>query len=254
MRRARWVLLVVLVVLLTAPTWYSVWLSFSPDEFLTPPREQWSLRWYARFFSDGRWTRALGRSLSVAAAAAALSVLAAGTAAYAVSEAGRGLRTATGGLMMLPVALPPVALGLGTVPILALAGLSTSVVGLVVLHAILGLPIVWLIVRNRHDQLGRELEGVARGLGASRPQALFRVTIPLLRPALSASGCAVFLLSLNESILAVFLSSPATETLPALIWPQLRQAPSPLIAVASCVTTGLAAVIGLLMARWRPAP
>lgn len=249
MRPTQYALLSAMLLALTAPTWYSVWISFSPDEFLTPPKEHWSLRWYARFFSDVRWTRALLRSLSIALAAATLSVLVAGTAAYAVSHAGGRSRKFVSGLMMLPIALPPVALGLGTVPILSLAGLSNSLAGIVALHAVMGLPVAWLIILNRYDQLGRDFEGVARGLGASRWQALYRITVPLLWPALSASGCSVFLLSMNESVLSVFLSSPSTETLPALIWPQLRQAPSPLIAVASCVTTGIAILFGLLTVR-----
>jgi ABC-type spermidine/putrescine transport system permease subunit II len=69
---------------------------------------------------------------------------------------------------------------------------------------------------------------------------MWRVALPLLRPALLAGAAAAFAVSLNESMLTVFLATPSTETLPAVVWPELRYSPSPLVAVASCVSVGVA--------------
>ena len=54
-------------------------------------------------------------------------------------------------------------------------------------------------------------------------------------------------MSLNESMLTLFLATPTTETLPAVVWPQLRYAPSPLVAVASCVSVGAALAVALVI-------
>lgn len=227
---------------LFAPILHTAWVSFSPDSFLTPPTGEWSLRWYRRFAEDPRWSAAVGRSLFVAAAAAAVSVMAAVPAAYAVKRARwRGRRILLVALL-LPAAIPPAALGMGILPLLHRAGLWGHPLGLILVHATLGLPVAFLIVRTHLTDRLAELESAARGLGANRWQVAWRVSLPLLRPALAAAGVAVFVLSVNEAFVTLFLASPNTETVPAVSWPELRHSPTPVLAVASAVTAGLGAI------------
>jgi ABC-type spermidine/putrescine transport system permease subunit II len=233
------------VCLLLAPLAFAAWVSFSPDSFLTPPAGAWSLRWYAAFAADRRWTAALVRSLVVGAAAAAVAVGAGTPLAYAVARSRFRGRSLLAGAAILPVCVPPAVLGMGLLPFLYAVGLWGNVAGLDLAHGLVALPVVYLIARARLDALGPELEAAARGLGASPWQAALRVTLPLLRPALLAGGAAAFAISLNEGMLTLFLATPSTETLPAVVWPQLRYAPSPLVAVASCVSVGLA-LLGVL--------
>src|SRR5262249_56071212 len=121
-----------------------------------------------------------------------------------------------------------------------LGGVGGTLAGLVLVHGLVGLPITYLIARSHLDQTSPDLEAAARGLGASETQVMWRVALPLLRPALLAGAAAAFAVSLNESMLTVFLATPSTETLPAVVWPELRYSPSPLVAVASCVSVGVA--------------
>jgi ABC-type spermidine/putrescine transport system permease subunit II len=141
---------------------------------------------------------------------------------------------------------------MGLLPLLYATGLWGNPVGLILAHGLVGLPFVFLIVQTHLAQTGAELEAAARGLGASPWQATMRVTLPLLSPALLAGAAAAFALSLNEALLTVFLTTPSNETLPAVIWPQLRFAASPLVAVASClsVALGIVAVLSVSMI-WR---
>ena len=218
---------------LLAPLVFAAWVSFSPDSFLTPPAGEWSTRWYVAFASDRRWVAALGRSLLVGAFAAVVA-LAAGA--------------------MLPACVPPAVLGMGLLPLLFAAGLWGNPLGLVLAHGLLGLPVVFLLARNHLDQTPPDLEAAARGLGAGPWQVAFRVTLPLLRPAILAGAAAAFVISLNEAMLTAFLATPSTETLPAVVWPQLRYSASPLVAVASGAST-LAAIVGVwatirVVRRW----
>jgi putative spermidine/putrescine transport system permease protein len=66
-----------------------------------------------------------------------------------------------------------------------------------------------------------------------------------MRPALLAAMAASFAASLNESMLTLFLATPSTETLPAVVWPTLRYSPSPLVAVASCASVAVALVVAV---------
>ena len=108
---------------------------------------------------------------------------------------------------------------------------------------------MFLVARAHLEQVGTDLESAARGLGASPWQAVRKVTLPLVRPAVLAGAAAAFVISLNESLLTVFLATPDTETLPAVVWPQLRYAASPLVAVASGLSA-VAAAVGAWVA-WR---
>lgn len=233
---------------LFVPVLHTAWVSFTPGSALAPPTGEWSGRWYRAFLEDRRWTAAAGRSFLVAGLASVVCLLAAVPAAYALSRGPfRGRRLLTVGIL-LPACLPPAALGMGALPLFHLTGLWGSIHGLVLTHAALGLPMAVLIVRSHLTDHISTLEAAARGLGASRGQVLWRVTLPLLRPAIAAAAVAVFALSLNESLVTLFLATPASETVPAVTWPKLRDDPSPLVAVAAVATAsvgtlGVAAVL-----------
>jgi putative spermidine/putrescine transport system permease protein len=238
-----------MIAALLTPLAYAAWVSFSPDSFLQPPRGQWSLRWYLAFLSDRRWMEALARSFFVAIGATAVSLAAGTPLAYAVARHRFFGHTAISGMVMLPVCVPPAVLGMGLLPLVFVSGLWGNPLGLILAHGLVGLPIVFLIARTHFDHITSDLEAAARGLGATPLQAAYRVTLPLLRPALLAGAGAAFAVSFNESMVTLFLATPTTETLPAMVWPQLRYSASPMVAVASCVSVAVATVVvGVVMA------
>ena len=221
---------------LLLPLAYTVWLSFSPDSFLTPPHNEWSLRWYRAFYDDDEWLEATLRSIGIAGAAALLAVACAFPAAVAFQggtfRGARGIAL----FLLLPACVPPIALGMAALPLFYRTGFWGTNAGLALMHATLGLPIALLILQSSWPSNLNELMRAARGLGANRFQATCRITLPLVFPAIVASMLTVFVLSLNESIVSILLTTPRTETLPAKTWPQLRFSPTPIVAVAACAT------------------
>lgn len=234
------------IVALLAPILHTIWVSFSPDSFLTPPTTVWSMKWYLIFISDLRWMNAFLRSLVIAGLSAALAVTLGAPAALTVRKMPLRTQRFITPLLMLPVWIPPAALGFGLLPLTHYSGLWGSTLSMVLVHATLGLPIAFLLVRTTRLETLDDLEAAAVGLGADRFSVVTRITIPLVKPTLLAAGTAVFVLSLNESLVSIFLATPANETLPVVIWPQLRYAPSPIVAVASCVTAAVG-VSGMLI-------
>ena len=230
------------ILVLLAPVLHTLWVSFSPDSFLTPPTNVWSLKWYQAFVQDRRWVSAVLHSLVVAGLAAALAVMAGVATALSLDQLPRARQRLLKILLLLPALIPPAALGFALLPLVFYTGLWGTTLVMVLVHATVGLPIAFLIIRSCLFSQLRELEAAAAGLGASQWTVLQRVTLPLLAPVLLAAGSAVFVVSLNESVVSIFLATPTNETLPAVVWPQLRYAPSPMVAVASCVT----AVIGMI--------
>ncbi len=248
MSKGRWAGVLALILLLVPVAWAG-WVSFTPDEFLAPPTSHWSLRWYGQFFRDPRWRRAGFNSLLTASLAAGASLLAGTPLALAAARYHFRGRRLLASAVLVPLCLPPVVLGLGLLPLAGALGLTGTRTLLVLAHALLGLGVVFLVLRGSLEQTSPDLELAARGLGAGPVQTFFRVTLPQLTPALTAGAVMAYLLSLNESVLCLFLTGPENETLPRVIWPSLRYTLSPLVAVASSLTM-LVTAIGLLLVRW----
>jgi len=231
------------------PLVYAFWLSFTPGEMLEPPRGDWSLRWYREFFSRPRWMQGLVNSLGVGAGTVLLSTVAGGGAAVAVSRHRFRGRRALGVAVLSPLFVPALIFGITLLPAMRTMGLWGTHFSVAAAHAMWGMPLVYLSVRDALDRADPEVELAARGLGAS-PAACFRlVTLPLLTPALSVGAAMAFIVSLNELVMALFLCTAATDTLPKVIWPNLRYTLSPLVAAASGVTV-VATVLLLLLATW----
>jgi ABC-type spermidine/putrescine transport system permease subunit II len=232
---------------LLAPLAYSCWVSFSPDESLTPPTGDWSARWYHKFAASPEWPGALRNSVVVAAGAVAGSVLLGVPLAWAVARHRFAGRRLLARVVLLPLAVPPVVLGMGGLPLLHFVGLWGSFTGLILAHSFLGLPVVFLTTRAALEGIDPDLERAARGLGASPWQVARRVTLPLAAPGIAAGAALSAVLSVNEFGMSLFLATPETATLPRLIWPNLRYNVTPVVAVASCLMV-LATLIGLALA------
>jgi len=247
LRLATPVVAVGVIVFLLSPLVFSIWVSFSPDSFLTPPVNQWSLRWYESFVQEVRWQRALVRSLILACQASLVAGLAGVPLAYSLARFAFPLRRMVEGAVLLPALIPPVALGLGLLFLTQTTSLKPM--ALIAAHALLGMPLVVFLAKQGFEQILPQWEAAARGLGASPLLVIWRVTLPLAWPWIGMGMAGAFVISLNESMIALFLTDPATETLPAVAWPQLRHAPTPLVAVASCASVAISMVAMLALIR-----
>jgi ABC-type spermidine/putrescine transport system permease subunit II len=239
------------LLLLLWPLAYAVWISFTPSELLEPPRGELSMRWYQRFFESPQWMSGLWTSLKVAALAVVGALVGGTGLALAVTRYHFRGRRLLSGAVMLPLFVPAVVLGMGLLPWVRFLGLWGSLWALAAGHGLWSLPVVFLVIRSALEELDPSLEEAARGLGAAPVLTFRRVTLPLILPAVLSGAAMAFVLSLNEFMIALFLGTPDTETLPKVIWPNLRYTLTPLVAAASCVTMlltllGLALTVSLL--------
>ncbi len=234
-----------LLALVIAPLVYAVWISFSPGELLEPPTGAWSVRWYRQFFASPQWTAALRNSFEIAVLAVGGALVAGTAAALAVTRYHFRGREAFNLMIILPLFVPTVVLGMGLLPFMRALGLWGSNFSIAVAHSLWSLPVVFLVMRGALEGVDPDLERAARGLGAGPMRTFIRVTLPLVAPSLAAAAVMAFVLSLNEFVMALFLGTPETETLPKVIWPNLRYTLSPLVAAASGISMALT-LAGLL--------
>ncbi|NJO81274.1 MAG: ABC transporter permease subunit, partial [Cyanobacteria bacterium RM1_2_2] len=116
-------------------------------------------------------------------------------------------------------------------------------------HSLWSMPVVFLVIQAALKDLDPDLEHAARGLGANAITTFRRITLPVIAPALLVGAIMAFIISLNEFVIALFLSTPAIETLPKVIWPNLRYTLTPLVAAASSVTMVLT-LFGIAISVW----
>ncbi|NBR04400.1 MAG: ABC transporter permease subunit [Planctomycetes bacterium] len=217
------------------PVLITVCISFSPDSFLTLPTTNWSTKWFVEFNNLPRWNEALIRSTIVSFFVSALSLLFGTPLAYAMARFKFPFKKVIQRIVLLPLLIPPLLIGIGILPLFYTIRVDGYLIDIIYVHTVLVLPIIYLILKNQIENLDPQFEEVARGLGAGNFDVFLRIIFPLLVPAILTSWNCAFIISMNESILTILISNPKNEVLSAVIWSQLKQNPTPLIAVASLI-------------------
>ena len=138
-----------------------------------------------------------------------------------------------GAIFLSPLVIPGVAAGLGFLIMAAKLGLLTSRWVLIAAHVALVLPFVIRSVAVSVANLDPALERAAASLGA-RPRRVFvRVTLPLLRPGLFAGLLFALIVSLNEFVVSLFISTRVTEILPVAMFTYVVNYTDPTMAALS---------------------
>lgn len=131
------------------------------------------------------------------------------------------------------------------------AALNGTFLGFVLAHTIIALPFAIIAITGALEGFDKSIEDAAILCGASPPEAKLRVTLPAISHGLFAAAIFSFLMSWDEVVLAIFMSSPTLQTLPVKIWTTLRQDLTPVIAAASTLLVGLTLVLMILAALFR---
>ena len=125
------------------------------------------------------------------------------------------------GLIMLPLVLPTIIVAVSLLIVLVQLGLPLSLWTVVLGHVLICTPFSVAILSSAFLALDRSLEEASLDLGENRFGTFRRVTLPLVAPGIMASLLIAFTISLDEFIIAFFLTG-TDPTLPVYIWSQLR--------------------------------
>lgn len=219
-----------------------------------------STQWYAELLADRQILRAAGISLTVAFFSASLATALGTAAGYALARFGPfRARPLFAGLIAVPLVMPEVITGLSLLLVFVAAQSlfpwlpGRGVATLIFAHSGLAMAYVAVIVQARVAGMSRDYEDAAADLGA-RPAVVFRkITLPLIAPALAAGWLLAFVLSLDDLVIASFVSGPQSTTLPMVVFSSVRLGLSPKInALATILILGtlvLLVAAGLLARR-----
>lgn len=233
---------VVFILYVIIPLAITAVVAFSDDNIIRFPIRGYSGRWFAEFIKDPQWVGAAWNSLHIALLTAAMSMALAVPAAYALSRARVG-RALLQTLLLLPLFVPGVVLGISVG--IGLGGLEIfghelfgSRFLIACAHTLWALPLAITVLEPSFETMDHSLVEAAGDLGASPLRVFFDVTVPMTLTGIVSAALFAFITSMNEFIMALFLTTRDTQTLPVLLWLSLRSSASPELAVASFILAG----------------
>jgi putrescine transport system permease protein len=219
-----------------------------------------STEWYGKLFENQQILNAAWLSLKIAAVNATGAVILGTLAGLALARFGRfSGRTLFAGMTTAPLVMPEVITGLSLLVLfVAMEQLfgwpqGRGVTTITIAHMTLTMAYVTVIVQSRLSTLDDSLEEAAMDLGARPAKIFFLITLPIIAPALVSGWLLAFTISLDDLVIASFVSGPGSSTLPMVIFSKVRLGVSPDInALASImvllVTIGVVTA-GFLMQR-----
>jgi putrescine transport system permease protein len=243
---------------LYAPIGLLVLYSFNASRLVTV-WAGFSARWYGELAKNEAFRAAAVTSLEVAAMAATLSLVLGTMAGFSMSRFTRFPgRSLFGFALLAPLVVPEVILGLSLLLLFVaceawIGWPSRGLLTITIAHATFGGCFVSVLVRAQLAGFDRTLEEAALDLGARPWTVLTRITFPGISPALVSGWLLAFTLSLDDLVIASFVTGPSATTLPMAVFSSVRLGVSPevnalatLFLVAVFVLVALASV---LMAR-----
>ena len=214
----------------------------------------WSIKWYVGLLDNSQLMGSVLRSLEIACYTAVAAVALGTLAAFVLTRITRFKgRTLFGGLVTAPLVMPEVITGLSLLLLfVAMAQMigwpqERGIVTIWIAHTTFCAAYVAVVVSARLRELDLSIEEAAMDLGARPWKVFFLITIPMIAPSLAAGGMMSFALSLDDLVLASFVSGPGSTTLPMEVFSAVRLGVKPEInAVASLILLAVSLVTFLV--------
>lgn len=215
-----------------------------------------STRWYGELLNDAQILGAAWVSLKVGVLSATLATVIGTLAAFVLTRFGafRGRLLLTG-MATAPLVMPEVLIGLSLLLLFVSMELALGwpsergLMTVVIAHSTFCAAYVAVIAQSRLRDMDDSLEEAARDLGAGPVRVFFDITMPVIAPALVSGWLLAFTLSLDDLVIASFVSGPGASTLPMVIFSKVRLGVSPDVnALATLII--LAVAIAVSIAGW----
>ena len=218
-------------------------ISFSSATYLEFPPKQWSLRWYNDYFSREEWITATIRSFEVGICVTIIAVILGSLAAYGLVRGRFPGKNLINALIISPMVAPILVTAVSLFTLFAKLGANGTLHGFIIAHTIVATPFVVIVMTASLRGVSVELEQAAMNLGANRFTTIRRVVFPMALPGMISSGLFAFLISFDELIIAIFISSPRMVTLPKILWDGIRTEINPTIASVSTLLISISVIV-----------
>lgn len=229
--------------------------TFTPEMLRLDP-EGYSLKHYRDFLGangDTSWLQAFKNSLLIAPLATLISVSLGTLAAIGLTQPHMPYRRPIMALLISPMIVPLIITSAGMFFFYSSIGLQGTYIGVVLAHAVLGIPFVIITVTATLAGFDRSLTRAAANLGAGPVKTFFSVQMPLILPGVISGGLFAFITSFDEVVVVLLVGSAGQKTLPWQMFIGLREQISPtILAVATIlvvISVALLTTVELLRRR-----
>ncbi|MBY8978084.1 ABC transporter permease [Rhodobacteraceae bacterium NNCM2] len=250
----------VVVLFLLLPGFVTVPVALNDSRFMQLPQETLSLQHFETLLNDSGWHKSFFDSVTIALVAMVVACSLGTFCALGVWRLGGRIAAIFLVIAMTPMILPPVVGALAMYRLWVRLDLYDTLPGVILAHSIIALPYVVTTVSTSLALLDPRLEQAARSLGASPWRAAIDVLLPNIRGGVIAGAIFAFIISWDEIVVTLFISTRAVYTLPRRMWDGIRENVDPTVAAVAVVLmaiTMLGVAIVMLhtrLRRTRPKP
>ncbi len=223
------------ILFLYAPMLVLIIYSFNESRLVTV-WSGWSVKWYGELFQDQQLMSAVWRSVEVAFYAASAAVVLGLFASIVIVRFHkfRG-RTLFSGMITAPLVMPDVIIGLSMLLLfVAMAQMvgwpsERGLLTVWIAHTTFCMAYSTVVISSRLREMDQSLEEAALDLGATPVTAFVKVTLPIIAPAVFSAWLLSFTLSLDDVVIASFVTGPGATTLPIEVFSSVRLGVTPKI-------------------------
>lgn len=245
---------------LIAPILVIIPLSFNAEPYFTftegmmaLDKEAYSVRWYKDIATNPQWIFSAKNSIFVATFSTLIATILGTLAALGLSQSHMPYRPLVMGVLISPMIVPLIISAAGMFFFYSKIGLSQTMPGLILAHAVLGTPFVVITVTATLAGFDHSLTKAAQSLGSGTSRTFFKIQMPLILPGVVSGALFAFITSFDEVVVVFFLAGFEQRTIPRQMWAGIREQISPtILAVASilvCVSILLLTTVELLRRR-----
>lgn len=223
--------------------------AFTPENTLTLPTTEFSLRWFRAAFAHPDFMQSFWNSLWLALASSTIATLLAVPAGMAITRYAFPGRDFLNALFLSPLIIPHLVLGVALLRLFALVGGAGSFGFLVFAHALIVTPYTLRLVVAALVGFDRSAEQAALSLGASQMTVFKRITLPMILPGVTGGWLLAFINSFDEVTMSIFVTAPSTVTLPVRMYMYATESIDPLMAAVSALMVAVTAVAMIVLDR-----
>ncbi|SEK29543.1 ABC transporter permease subunit [Pacificibacter marinus] len=213
-----------------------------------------STKWYVELFRDPQILEAAWVSLKIAFISATLAIIIGTVASFVLIRFKKFRSKALLSMMITaPLVMPEVIIGLSLLLLfVAMENLigwpsGRGMLTIIIAHATFGSAYAAVVIQSRLVDMDLSIEEAALDLGAKPLRVFFDITLPIIAPALMSGWLLSFTLSLDDLVIASFVSGPGASTLPMVIFSKVRLGVSPDVNALATIIIGIVS-LGIIVA------
>lgn len=232
----------ILLVIMYLPMMIIMIYSFNENK-LSTSWTGFSLKWYQILFQDKILLEGIKNSLILAMLSCLGASIIGTLGAIGMQKIKNKSKHVIEQVAMLPIMIPEIILGMVFMTFFALLGLKFGMLTLVIAHTTFCVPYLFLQVKARLVGMDKSLEEAARDLGASPVRVFFDITLPYIMPAICSGAILAFAMSLDDVVISIFVTGAQINTLPVIIYTQMKLGVTPEINALCTIMLGVTLIL-----------